>query len=125
MNIDITEDKNVRIEINEQLRESIDMFVDSERSEVSEEVITPVRPHLREVNPKCAQLCSKKKDIFHSIVAKLLYLMMRALSNIETAIGFLFTRVGESDEDEWNNLRRVIAHLQCTINDVRLIGASS
>ena len=51
--------------------------------------------------------------------------MKRARPDLETAISFLCTRVGKSDVDDWKKLRRVIAYLKCTINDVRIIGASS
>ena len=44
---------------------------------------------------------------------------------METAIGFLCTRVSKSDEDDWLKLRRAIAYIKCTIDDVRVIGASS
>ena len=33
------------------------------------------------------------------------------------------TRVSKSDEDDWTKLRRLIAFIQCTIDDVRIIGA--
>ena len=34
-------------------------------------------------------------------------------------------RVSKSDEDDWLKLRRAIAYIKCTIDDVRVIGASS
>ena len=51
--------------------------------------------------------------------------MKRARPDLETAIGFLCTRVSKSDEDDWKKLRRVIAYVQATIDDIRIIGASS
>ena len=125
MNIEINEDRNVKIEMKEQLLEAINMFEETEGSRVTEEVKSPAQCYLREVNLKSLQLCVKKKESFHSIVAKLLWVMKRARPDLETAISFLCTRVGKSDEDDWKKLRRVIAYLKCTINDVRIIGASS
>jgi hypothetical protein len=125
MNIEINKDKNIEIEMKDQLLEAISMFEEAEGSEVTEEVTSPARHHLRNVNLESAQLSSKKKESFHSIVQKLLWVMKRARPDLETAIGFLCTRVGKSDEDDWKKLRRVIAYLKGTINDVRVIGASN
>ena len=49
----------------------------------------------------------------------------RARSDLETTVSFLCTRVSKSDEDDWLKLRRGIAYVKCTIEDVRVIGASS
>ena len=51
--------------------------------------------------------------------------MKRSRPDLETTIGFLCTRVAKSDEDDWIKLRRAIAYVKCTIDDVRVIGASS
>ena len=53
MNIEINKDRNIEIEMKEQLQEVIDMFEEIEGSKVTEEVSTPARPHLREVNLEC------------------------------------------------------------------------
>ena len=108
----------------DQLQETIDMFVLSEGSKVTEEVTSPARSRLRDVNPEGIALSKDKKDTFHSIVQKLLWIMKRARPDLETAVSFLCTRVTKSDEDDWLKLRRVIAFIQCTLNDTRIIGAS-
>ena len=51
--------------------------------------------------------------------------MKRARPDLETAVSFLCTRVPKSDEDDWKKLRRVIDYVQATIDDVRIIGATS
>ena len=109
----------------DQLLEAVHMFEQAESSEVNDTVTTPARPRLRDVNPECTQLGSDKQDAFHSIVAKLLWIMKRARPDLETAIAFLCTRVSKSDEDDWLKLKRIIAYVKCTIDDVRVICASS
>ena len=42
---------------------------------------------------------------------------------METAVSFLCTRFSKSDKDDWTKLRRLISCIQCTINDVQIIGA--
>jgi len=51
--------------------------------------------------------------------------MKRSRPDIEIAVGFLCTRVTTGDEDDWKKLRRVIAWLKGTIDDGRIIGATS
>ena len=65
-----------------------------------------------------------KKEVFHSIVQKLLWIMKRGRPDLETSIAFLCTRVMKSDVDDWKKLRRVLAFIKCTINDVRIIGGN-
>ena len=68
MNIEINEDKNIEIEMKDQLLEAVSMFKQADGSEVDEIVNTPARPRLRDVNSECTQLCSAKQEAFHSIV---------------------------------------------------------
>ena len=124
MNITITEDKKLQIEMKEHLQEAIDMYSSIEGDGVNEVVTSPARPRLREVNDDCPKLTGDKREGFHSIVAKLLWTMKRARPDLETAIGFLCTRVDKSDTDDWRKLRRVIAFVKCTLDECRIIGAT-
>ena len=51
--------------------------------------------------------------------------MKRSRPDLEATVGFLYTRVSKSDEDDWLKLRRAIAFEKGTTHDVRVIGASS
>ena len=110
MNIEIKKDRNIEIEMKGQLLESMRMFEQADGSKVDEVVTTPARPCLRKINLECSQLCSKKQEVFHSIVTTLLWVVKRARPNLETDISFLCTRVTKSDESDWTKLRRVIAY---------------
>ena len=50
--------------------------------------------------------------------------MKRARPDLETAIGFVSTRVDKSNVDDWKKLLRVTAFIQGTINNFRIIGAT-
>ena len=50
--------------------------------------------------------------------------MKRARPDLETAISYLCTRITKSDIDDWGKLKRVIAYIKCTIEDVRIIGSN-
>ena len=77
------------------------------------------------VTENSEELDENKSDLFHSIVAKLLFVAKRARPDIETAVAFLFTRVSKSTEKDWLKLWRILGFLKSTINDVRIIGARS
>ena len=51
--------------------------------------------------------------------------MKRVRPDIETSISFLMRRVSKSAVDDWWKLKRVLAYLKNTIDDVRVIGATS
>ena len=94
-----------------QLKDVIDLFNEADGNKVTEVVMSTVQRHLREVNPDCNPLSTKKSKSFHTIVATLLWIMKRARPDLETSVGILCTRVSKSDEDDWKKLRRVIAYV--------------
>jgi hypothetical protein len=57
-------------------------------------------------------------DLFHTMVAKLLFLCKRARPDIQTAISFLCTRVKHPDIDNYKKLGRVIKYFRATIDIV-------
>jgi Reverse transcriptase (RNA-dependent DNA polymerase) len=76
--------------------------------------VTPASPHLFQVNPASILLNDKKKEFFHHIVAKLLFLCKRARPDLQTTVAFLTTRVKAPDHDDWNKLRRCMRYLRAT-----------
>ena len=81
--------------------------------------------YLFNVDDNANQLDDVKSEAFHSVTAKLLYIMQRGRPNIETAVSFLMKRVSKSDSEDWLKLRRVIGFLKRTIDELRVIGATS
>jgi hypothetical protein len=51
---------------------------------------------------------------FHCTIAKLLFMATRARKDIQTAVAFLTTQVKPLDEDDWDNLKRVLNYLNGT-----------
>lgn len=70
------------------------------------------------------ELDSHKSKIFHSVVAKLLFIMKRSNPDIETAVSFLMTWVSKRDVEDWKKLKRVLTFLKQHIDEPRYIGAS-
>ena len=125
MNIQINDEKNIEIEMKEQLEEAVASFEIAEGESVTELVTSPASRHLREMNDDCKKLTTVKSEVFHSIVEKILYIMKRARPDLETAVSYLCTRVSKSDLDNWKKLLRVIVFIKVTIDDKRIIGAKS
>ena len=125
INFTIRDDKKIEIEMKRAIQETIDMFETSGDKLSDGNVVSPARAHLFTVNPNGEQLGAERSDIFHSVVAKLLFITKRARPDIETAQSFLCRRVSKSDNDDWKKLKRVLGFLKSTVHDVRVIGAGS
>jgi len=70
--------------------------------------------HLFNVNPDATKLPETTAQLFHHLVAKLLYISWRTRQDIQTAVTFLCTRVQSPDEDDYKKLARVMQYLRCT-----------
>jgi hypothetical protein len=77
-------------------------------------VVTPAANHLFTVNANAVKLDSAEKNLFHSNVAKLLYLSKRTRADILLPISFLATRVQAPDVDDLAKLNRVYKYLNAT-----------
>ena len=90
--------------------------------DVSQGASTPAKKGLFNVKD-APELDPKRKEKFHSIVAKLLYLSQRSRIDIQTAIAFLCTRVSKSTVEDWDKLRRVLQYLHATEDMKYIVGA--
>jgi hypothetical protein len=61
-----------------------------------------------------AKLDTKRSEIFHTFVAKGLFLCKRARPNIQQAISVLCTRVKDLNQADWEKLMRVMKYLNVT-----------
>ena len=75
---------------------------------------TPAASHLFQINENCTKLDPEKADLFHHLVAKLLYLAKRSRPDILTATSFLCTRVKGPDLDDYKKLNRCLNYLEGT-----------
>ena len=92
MKLKIDKKKQVfSVDMSDQVRETIQSFGE----EIDGNVSTPAAPHLLKVPLEDEELDDERKERFHSVVAKLLYIMKRARPDLETAVAFLCTRVAK------------------------------
>ena len=68
-------------------------------------------------------LDDQKAEIFHHIVAKLLYVSKRARLDIDLVVSFMCTRVAEPTEQDWEKLKRLLTYVKGTMDIVRIISA--
>jgi hypothetical protein len=85
---------------------------------------TPAAQHLRQIDETSKLLESEKKEKFHSMVAKLLYMAKRARPDILTAVQFLTTRVLNPTEQDWSKLERIVQYLKGTKDLVMHLSAN-
>ena len=123
MKIEINEDKTVSIDMRQQLQKVVEEF--EQYDTVDANVVSPATCYLFNVNPNAEQLNTRLSEAFHSITSKLGYIMKRGRPDIETAVSFLMKRVSKSDTDDWTKLRRLIGFIKRTIDEIRVIGATS
>jgi hypothetical protein len=121
MNIILRDDKKIKIEMKDQVMDAIESFGE----DIDGIVTSPSARHLMTVDDQATKLNDSRKEIFHSVTAKLLYLEKRARPDIEPTVAFLCTRVDKCDEDDWKKLKRVLKWLKLTIDDNCVIGCDS
>ena len=73
-------------------------------------VSSPAKTFLQNVDESSTRLENKDADIFHSIVAILIWVEKRGSPDIETAISFLCTRVTKSAKEDKAKLSQVLQY---------------
>jgi len=99
-----------------QVKISMEKMVEELLQEYSVEgtVKTPAASFLFKVGKNIENLKLKEKELFHSIVAKLLYMSKRARPDILTTVSFLSTRVCNPTVEDMKKLARVLQYLNGT-----------
>jgi hypothetical protein len=82
-------------------------------AEASGTAATPAAANLFEIE-EAPNLVEEMKNIFHTRVAKLLYLAKRTRGDILLPVNFLCTRVNAPTEQDWGKLERVLKYLNGT-----------
>ena len=84
---------------------------------------TPAGHNLFRVRDTALQLEEQKRELFHSIMAKILYLSKRARPDLLVAVAFLVRRVQHPDTDDWEKMERLIRYIRGTKElGIRLAG---
>lgn len=115
------EDGKVVIGMEKHIRKAIEEFGE----EIKKEAATPAKSYLFEVRESAEKLNGEKAENFHSVAASLLFISRRCRLDIQTAIGFLSTRVSSPDVDDWVKLKRVLQYLYGTMEITLTLGGET
>jgi Reverse transcriptase (RNA-dependent DNA polymerase)/Zinc knuckle len=122
MDITFCDDETLTINMRNYIKETIDeagiIFHASG-------VATPAKHDLFVIDETSEKLSLARSDLFHRLVAKLLYLSKRSRPDIQLAVAFLTTRVSCSTEEDWLKLHRVLLYLKGTLDLHLILGADS
>ena len=113
--------KTAKIIMSSYLREAIE----ESGMSIIREAATPATHNLFEVGENSQPLQVKDADTFRRIVCKLLYVGIRARSDILTALAYLTTRVSKPNAHDYKKLRRLLEYLNGTLEMALTIGATS
>jgi hypothetical protein len=75
------------------------------------------------VDDSAARLGKSDAEVFHSVVAKLLYVAIRARMDILLAVGFLCSRVSKSTVQDMAKLKRLLQYIKGTLELTYILGA--
>jgi hypothetical protein len=103
-------------------------YVNNMVNEFPEDVPTskyPWNDNLFKVDEKDKKLTKEKQELFHTFVAKGLFLCKRARPDIQPAIAFLSSRVKGPGEQDWFKLGKMMGFLKSTSNDVLTLAADN
>ena len=101
----------IKISMKKHILKAIDTFDE----DITRNAATPATSYLFKVR-ESPLLSEPKAENFHSVTAALLFISRRCRLDIQTAVGFLTTRVSCPTEDDWEKLRRVLQYLRGTID---------
>ena len=121
MKISYKTDGTAQVCMESYLREALEIS----QMELSRTAITPARKDLFDVSPTATPLSTEDAERFHSVAAVLLYVSMRARSDLLLPIAFLCTRVSKSTDQDRDKLRRVLEYIKGTLDLVYTLGADS
>ena len=122
MDFKFTGDGKVEISMKEYLKECLDTYYEND-SEITEKCVTPGKHDLFKIDHSSKELEEEKAEIFHHIVAKLLYVSKRSRLDIDLVVSFLCTRVANPTEQDWAKLRRLLGYIKGTMDIVRIMSA--
>jgi hypothetical protein len=120
MILDYSEPGKVKIDMTDYVKKMVEEFPEQVQG-----VSCPWNSNLTTVDATSPNLSKDKAEMFHTFVAKGLFVCKRARQDIQPAVAFMTTRVREPNEGDWWKLKRMIGFLKETKDDVLTLEADS
>ncbi len=111
MKLDYRNKGEVKIDMTYYVEQMLEDFPYEFKS--TDKVATPANENLFNVDDS-KLLDSKRKEIFHTFVAKALFLSKRGRPDIQPTVAALCTRVQNPNETDWNKLVKLMKYLNGT-----------
>jgi hypothetical protein len=119
MHIRYTEENTAVITMKDFLEEAIT----EPGLDISSHASTTATRTLFEVDEACELLGKEESEAFHSVVAKLLYVSLRARVDLLLAVAFLCTRASKSTRQDMSKLKRVLQYIKGSMDLTYTVGA--
>jgi hypothetical protein len=94
-------------------------------AEIDDEALSPTANHLLILNDDQNKVDENRAQLFHTYVAKTLFLCKRARPNLKTAVVFLSTRVKSCDKDDYKKLIWMLQFLRAMSDEFLTLSAAS
>ena len=111
--------KEVTVSTPHHVDESLEYFGETLKGNV----VNPATSQHFTITSEAKELDDEKKECYHSITAKILWIMKRSRPDLESSVYFLCTRVQCPTYEYWGRLRRVLNYLKATKNNKRIMGS--
>ena len=95
MQLDFSTQRQVSVMMNPHIQAMLDEYYVHDSTRMTAK--TPAAEHLFQVDEKATPLCKKGANIFHTFVAKALFLMKQAHPDIAMMVAFVTTHVMHPD----------------------------
>jgi Reverse transcriptase (RNA-dependent DNA polymerase) len=92
---------------------------------VTRTAATPTCRDLFDIDEKGKPLKKREGKVFHSVVAKLLYVSIRVCQDVLLAISFLCTCISKSTTEDQAKLKRVLEYLKATLHYKYILGVGN
>ena len=119
MDLDFSDEGKFKLSMVPYIEDGTKMFLDDLEGNIK----TPAAEHLFEVNEDAEKLDEERKQHFHTMVARNLFLSKRARPDILPTVAFLCTRVTDPDTDDWKKLARLMLYLKNTAEQMLTLTA--
>jgi len=123
MVLDYSTPGQVKVNMTDYVKSMVGEFAEVEDLSKMRTQHQPWTEGLFRVNNASPALTKEKAEIFHTMVAKGIFVTKRARQDIQPAIAFLCTRVKAPTEEDWGKLKRMIKFLSQTQDDVLTLKA--
>jgi hypothetical protein len=119
MNFTFNKNFTVSISMKEYLKECIS----ESKLNIAKAVSSPAKKDLFDIDDTSPLLPTVESESFHSTVAKLLFVSLRARPDILLAISFLCTRVSKSTTQDQLKLQRLLEYINGSLDIILTLGA--